>query len=365
MDDWQTVTDNGAHTVRVRTYHNGVLANPESIVLSDSTGAYGVKRTDTNGVVVNDGTAMTTTATGKHEYTFNEPTPGLSYAYSVEIVGVSGLASFYVAGSMTGQSAAASTVGWTVNTMAEHVRGLLDVDPDAAGGTVPDRIKKVIREKARWLYSLKDWRFRSVSGTASVAAGDSEIVLPADFGELDVSVMRTTDSGKYRLMWTADAERWQAAKDKCFSATATGVPRIAVPYWDETSGQWKAKIAPTADAAYTFSCWYLRRNPWNRTTAPTDDTPLSPTYWPESFDEGWRLECEGVVLGAYSKDDRGERADRKSSKWLEAQREDNDEAIASMVEDLQDAVNDLSYTMRGAFDPGSLPGGRSAWYGSI
>ena len=369
LDDWQAVTDSGTHTVRVRTYHNGNLANPASIVLSASTGAYGVKRTDNNAVVVADDVAMTTTSTGVHEYLFTEPVPGLTFAYSVEIVSVAGAPSIYVAGTIAGQSAAASgtagAFGWTVNTMAEHVRGLLDIDPDAAGGTVPDRVKKIIREKARWLYSVKDWRFRSVAGTVSVSAGDSEIVLPADFGELDVSVMRTTDTARYRLLWTADPERWQAMKDRNYAAGTTGPPRIAVPYWDETTGQWKAKIAPTADAAYTFGYWYLRRNPWNRATPPTDDTPLSPTYWPESFDEGWRIMCEAVILSSYTKDERGPILFRQAEKWKEEQREDNDEAIASMVEELQDAVNDLSYTMRGAFDPGSLPGGRTLWYGSI
>jgi len=38
---------------------NGILIDPTSVVLSDPGGTYGVKRDDTDAVVVADGTAMT------------------------------------------------------------------------------------------------------------------------------------------------------------------------------------------------------------------------------------------------------------------------------------------------------------------
>lgn len=63
-----------------------VLTDVTSCVLSDATGAYGVKRNDTDAVVVADSTAMTKTSTGKYEYIFTEPADGLTYTWVAEYV---------------------------------------------------------------------------------------------------------------------------------------------------------------------------------------------------------------------------------------------------------------------------------------
>jgi len=64
----------------------GSLTDVTSAKLSDPTGTYGVKRNDTDAVVVADGTDMTHVGTGQYSYTFDEPEPGLSYTAYVEIV---------------------------------------------------------------------------------------------------------------------------------------------------------------------------------------------------------------------------------------------------------------------------------------
>ena len=48
----------------IRWYDNGVLVDPTSVKLSDSTGTYGVRNKATEAVVVADDTAMTNTSTG-------------------------------------------------------------------------------------------------------------------------------------------------------------------------------------------------------------------------------------------------------------------------------------------------------------
>lgn len=63
----------------------GVLSNVTSARLSDPTGTYGVKRNDTNAVVVADGTAMTNVATGVYEYSFTD-VQDVAYTAYVEIV---------------------------------------------------------------------------------------------------------------------------------------------------------------------------------------------------------------------------------------------------------------------------------------
>lgn len=63
-----------------------VMTDVTSAVLSDPTGTFGVKRDDTDAVVVADGTAMTRVDTGRYEHTFTEPVAGLTYTYYVEYV---------------------------------------------------------------------------------------------------------------------------------------------------------------------------------------------------------------------------------------------------------------------------------------
>lgn len=64
----------------------GTLTDPTSVVLSDPTGTYGVKRNDTSAVVVADGTAMTKQSVGIYQYTFTEPAASLTYTAYIEFV---------------------------------------------------------------------------------------------------------------------------------------------------------------------------------------------------------------------------------------------------------------------------------------
>ena len=62
-----------------------VLTNVTTARLSDPTGTYGVKRNDTDAVVVADGTAMTSSATGVYEYSFTD-VQDVAYTAYVEFV---------------------------------------------------------------------------------------------------------------------------------------------------------------------------------------------------------------------------------------------------------------------------------------
>jgi len=67
---------------------NGVLIDVTSAKLNDPTGVYGVKRADTDVVIVAAGTAMTKTGVGTYVYSFDEPEgeTGLIYTYWIEWV---------------------------------------------------------------------------------------------------------------------------------------------------------------------------------------------------------------------------------------------------------------------------------------
>jgi hypothetical protein len=72
-------------TIRKTWNVNGLPANPESIVLCDPTGAYGIQRDDTAAVIVAAGTAMSPVATGVYEYTVTGVDAGTTYTAWIEI----------------------------------------------------------------------------------------------------------------------------------------------------------------------------------------------------------------------------------------------------------------------------------------
>jgi len=65
----------------------GAIVTPTSVVLSDPTGVYGVKRNDTDAVVVVDATPMVYVVADENwQYSFVQPADGLTYTYWVEWV---------------------------------------------------------------------------------------------------------------------------------------------------------------------------------------------------------------------------------------------------------------------------------------
>jgi hypothetical protein len=64
----------------------GVLTNATSVVLSDPTGAYGVRRADTLEIIVADGTVMELTSTGVYTYIIEDAVAGVTYEYWVEVL---------------------------------------------------------------------------------------------------------------------------------------------------------------------------------------------------------------------------------------------------------------------------------------
>jgi len=71
-------------TLTVRIVIDGAPAAGLDVRLSDPTGTYGIKRNDTDAVVVPAGTAMTDLGGGSYGYTFDDPAPDLTYTGWVE-----------------------------------------------------------------------------------------------------------------------------------------------------------------------------------------------------------------------------------------------------------------------------------------
>jgi hypothetical protein len=75
----------GTTTIRRRFYVGGVLTDATTAKLSDSTGSYGIIRTDTSAAVVADGTDMTHESTGTYSYTLTTIS-GVAYKAYLEFV---------------------------------------------------------------------------------------------------------------------------------------------------------------------------------------------------------------------------------------------------------------------------------------
>ncbi|MFW6145735.1 MAG: hypothetical protein ACOC7R_00210 [Planctomycetota bacterium] len=73
-------------TLTVRIVIDGQPAAGLDVRLSDPTGAYGVKRNDTDAVVVPAATAMADLGGGTYSHTFDDPAPDLTYTGWVEYV---------------------------------------------------------------------------------------------------------------------------------------------------------------------------------------------------------------------------------------------------------------------------------------
>lgn len=71
-------------TIVARLRIDGILIDADAAKLSDRTGTYGVRRTDTLAVVVADGTDMESLGDGRYSYGFEDPADGLTYDYAVE-----------------------------------------------------------------------------------------------------------------------------------------------------------------------------------------------------------------------------------------------------------------------------------------
>lgn len=158
---------------------------------------------------------------------------------------------------------------WSVNGLAEQIRGEINMDADAAGGSVPARLSNVIRECGAKLWNGIDWRFRRKQGTLLVAANVATARLPVDFAELDHRWLKET-TAKASLMFTDDASIFQSRKDY-YDSASTGYPNTAFICQDttRTTWTWYAVLAPTPSDTITYPYWYLLNDPWTRKASLT------------------------------------------------------------------------------------------------
>lgn len=177
----------------------GVLTNVTTALLSDPTGTYGVKRNDTDAVVVADGTAMTNSATGVYEYSF-EDVEGVAYTAYVEFVYAG--ATYHIEVDFAARSATGAMVA-SYSSLLERVGHYLFGIRTGYSADQTNDIEDCIKDGLRRVYSAHEWSFfrpiEDITTTApyttgTIAVADGVVTLTsgtfpswADYGILKAS----------------------------------------------------------------------------------------------------------------------------------------------------------------------------------
>jgi hypothetical protein len=170
-----------ARVVRKTFKVDGVPTNVTSAKLSDPTGTFGVKRNDTDAVVVADNTSMTLVSTGTYQYEFAD-LPNVAYTAYVEFVYGGSTYHFEVDFAASASVSGGGPVSYL--TLRERVGHYLF---GAEVGTVfaadqLTRINYCIRDGLSRVYAAHEWSFFRplvdvtttepyATGTITIAAG--------------------------------------------------------------------------------------------------------------------------------------------------------------------------------------------------
>jgi hypothetical protein len=95
-----------------------LIAEPVSVALGDSTGAYGVIRNDTLVTVIPYNTPMTRDSALEYHYTFDDPVYDLEYSYSVKVE-VTPDSFEFVTGTISGDGIVEEELAWVSRLDAE------------------------------------------------------------------------------------------------------------------------------------------------------------------------------------------------------------------------------------------------------
>lgn len=242
---------------------------------------------------------------------------------------------------------------YSPQTLADQLRGELEGDYNASGGTIPDRVLVLVKAAGAELWNAADWQHRRKRGTLTTAEGVGSVDCPADMAELDQRWLQQKGKTPGQLRFTTDHTDYQHILDRYLDdASGQGGPIVACIARKLVDGEgdpvttfsWQWLLAPVPDAAYSFDFWYLLSDPWTTGELATDDAiPV----WPVTFFEGWRLLAKSKAMEAFGRDAaKVETAKSLADRWLAAQIRENMEVYARDVANIPDGYDDF----RGLFD---------------
>jgi hypothetical protein len=225
---------------------------------------------------------------------------------------------------------------WTVNSLAVYIRGITGRDPDAQGGSAPDRIVQTVRSCGMKLWNTWLWRFRKKAGTLTLSTGTASVAVPADFDRLDQQWLRDPSNSPSGLWFTEDPTVYQETMDR-YQPGQNAPPRIACLAWDSTANAFAFQIAPPSDVAHSYTYWYMTSDPWTNGTMLNHDTVPS---WPANFHEGWQLLSTLACMRLFTEGDQWESHKGDFKEWLDLQLAGNQ--TLTMPDRIQDGYRDLN-----------------------
>lgn len=231
----------------------GVLTNVTSAKLSDPTGTYGVKRNDTNAVVVADGTSMTNSATGTYDYSFTD-IQDIAYTAYVEIVYAG--AAYYFEVDLPART---SVDGMTVNysSLLEDVGHFLFGLRTGFSTDQTDDIEMNITRGLRRVYAAHSWSFFRPVKPITTASGTYSYALPTGYESIESEMHYAPGESDFyppvRERHDSDIRRLQMDNED----TDYDRPRyfsVRTNEFNATIGSTKQLILyPTPDAVYVLS----------------------------------------------------------------------------------------------------------------
>jgi len=316
-------------TVTLAFRKNGTLTDADtSVKLSDPDGDYGVKRNDTDAVVVADGTSMTHTGTGLYQYTFTDLAANLEYTAYFEIVHGGG--THRSPKIIKGGGAATSGTAWTPTTLTAQILGELNQDRNATGGAVPDRLKNIVYECYRRIWVAHPFPFRKRRAELTLTASTDTIALASDFEKLDQKWLEETSNYR-KLRFTNDPQRFDSWRQ--LRSGAEGEPFVALIEADE-SGGFQARVAPTPVSARTYIYYYICIPPDLATTS-------SPTWVQTPFDDIWHQFALARAMRQLDRDSNWQEPYSAYKSAIAKAIEEHSETMVSDTPTINDGYGDL------------------------
>jgi hypothetical protein len=258
-------------TIR-KTFHvDGVLADMTSVLLSDPTGAYGLRRTDTLAVVVADGTPLTHVSTGVYEYTFVDPAADLEYEYYLEVVAAGDTAWFpftFHGPTSVEVGPTASTMGVTYDDLVREVAFFLGFGRKASTELGAEDLSLVdSKVQAGYQQFLSPpklqgdavahiWGFLSPTAVLTLVAGDWDYDLPENFGGMLGEFNYAANLGRAPVPQGGEGQVL-ASRSR---ADLSDYPRIAAIRPKASAGlaqqRFEVLVYPTPNGSYDWSYRY-------------------------------------------------------------------------------------------------------------
>jgi len=237
----------------------GTLTSPSGgMTLSDSTGAFGVKRNDTDAVVVADGTAMTEVSEGVYQYEFTDPANDLIYTIAFELVEESQTLRFQDT-AFPGPTTASD--GYTIAeflTKIELARGI------AAGSSTAVQTTQAYQAltaagQAAASWDGTDWWWLHDTGEFSGVVGTGKYALRIVNGS-DMSDLHSIEAVYFdddRLLHNITILEWRAW-NRIINPTDTNAEPTSYAVSDEPPNIYLAPTPSTTDSIYVD---YIKHHP--------------------------------------------------------------------------------------------------------